>query len=146
MSRRYLGDTLDIHTGGPDNKFPHHECEIAQSESVTGLPFVRHWIHCGWLEIGGEKMSKRAGPCSRSRSCLEKGYTGADLRLYLLRTHYRSPLPFDLSLLDEAAKTRTSSTTSCTTRMASVLKARTSPRWRRRSSARRDFAAALETT
>ena len=61
MSRKYLGDTLDIHTGGPDNKFPHHECEIAQSESVTGVPFVRHWIHCGWLEIGGEKMSKRAG-------------------------------------------------------------------------------------
>jgi cysteinyl-tRNA synthetase len=106
MSRKYLGDTLDIHTGGPDNKFPHHECEIAQSESVTGVPFVRHWIHCGWLEIGGEKMSKRAGALYTVPELVERGYTGADLRLYLLRQHYRSPLPFDLALLDEAARTR----------------------------------------
>jgi len=106
MSRKYLGDTLDIHTGGPDNKFPHHECEIAQSECVTGKPFVRHWIHCGRLEIGGEKMSKRAGALFTIPELIEKGYSGADLRLYLLRTHYRSPLPFDLALLDEAAKTR----------------------------------------
>ncbi len=106
MSRRYLGDTLDIHTGGPDNKFPHHECEIAQSECVTGTTFVRHWLHCGWLEIGGEKMSKRAGALFTIPELIEKGYTGADLRLYLLRTHYRSPLPFDLSLLDDAARTR----------------------------------------
>ena len=76
MSRKYLGDTLDIHTGGPDNKFPHHECEIAQSESVTGMPFVRHWIHCGWLEIGGEKMSKRAGALYTIPELIEKGYTG----------------------------------------------------------------------
>ena len=76
MSRKYLGDTLDIHTGGPDNKFPHHECEIAQSECVTGKPFVRHWIHCGWLEIGGEKMSKRAGALFTIPELIEKGYIG----------------------------------------------------------------------
>jgi len=106
MSRKYLGDTLDIHTGGPDNKFPHHECEIAQSECVTGETFVRCWVHCGWLEIAGEKMSKRAGALYTVPELVEMGYSGADLRLYLLRQHYRSPLPFDLALLDEAAKTR----------------------------------------
>jgi cysteinyl-tRNA synthetase len=106
MSRKYLGDTLDIHSGGPDNKFPHHECEIAQSECVTGKTFVRHWVHCGWLEIGGEKMSKRAGTLYTIPELVLKGYTGADMRLYLLRQHYRSPLPFDLALLDEAEKTR----------------------------------------
>ncbi len=107
MSRKYLGDTLDVHTGGPDNKFPHHECEIAQSESVTGVPFVRHWVHCGWVEIGGEKMSKRAGVLYTIPDLLEMGYSGADLRLYLSKQHYRSPLPFDLDLLDEAKRIRT---------------------------------------
>ena len=106
MARKYLGDRLDIHTGGPDNKFPHHECEIAQSESVTGERFVETWIHCGWLEIAGQKMSKRAGTLYTIPELVEKGYSGEDLRLYLLRQHYRSPLPFDLALIDEAAKTR----------------------------------------
>jgi cysteinyl-tRNA synthetase len=106
MSRRYLGDTLDIHTGGPDNKFPHHECEIAQSESVTGQPFVRYWVHCGWVEIGGRKMSKREGQLYTVPELAEMGYAGADVRLYLIRTHYRAPLPFDLALLDEARTIR----------------------------------------
>ncbi|MGH0029976.1 MAG: DALR domain-containing protein, partial [Myxococcota bacterium] len=106
MARKYLGDTLDIHTGGPDNKFPHHECEIAQSECVTGRPFVRHWLHCGRLEIGGKKMSKREGTLFTVPDLLEKGFDGADIRLFLLRHHYRSPLPFDLESLEDAKKTR----------------------------------------
>jgi cysteinyl-tRNA synthetase len=145
MSRKYLGDTLDIHTGGPDNKFPHHECEIAQSECVTGVPFVRHWIHCGWLEIGGEKMSKRAGALYTVPELIEKGYTGADLRLYLLRTHYRSPLPFDLALLDEAAKTRTKLDHFVGYEMAERPAGPDRPDVARAiETARRDFAAALD--
>jgi cysteinyl-tRNA synthetase len=106
MARRYLGDTLDIHTGGPDNKFPHHECEIAQSESVTGLPFARYWVHCGRLELGGRKMSKREGALFTVPDLLAQGYAGRDVRLYLIKHHYRAPLPFELALLDEAARTR----------------------------------------
>ncbi|MHC4971468.1 MAG: cysteine--tRNA ligase [Planctomycetota bacterium] len=106
MSRKYLGDTFDIHSGGPDNIFPHHECEIAQSESVTGKTFVRHWVHCGWLTIGGEKMAKRAGKFYSIPELLDMGYAGADIRLYLLKGHYRTPLPFKLELLDEAKQVR----------------------------------------
>jgi len=106
MGRKYLGDTLDVHTGGPDNKFPHHECEIAQSECVTGHPFVRYWLHCGRLEIGGAKMSKSKGTLFTVPDLLEKGFAGADVRLFLLRTHYRAPLPFDESSLTDAARTR----------------------------------------
>jgi cysteinyl-tRNA synthetase len=106
MARRYLGDTLDIHTGGPDNKFPHHECEIAQSECVTDKPFVRTWVHCGRLELAGRKMSKREGTLFTIPDLLAQGYSGRDVRLYLLKHHYRAPLPFELSLLDEAARTR----------------------------------------
>jgi len=106
MAGKYLGETLDIHTGGPDNKFPHHECEIAQSESVNEKPFVRYWVHCGWLEIGGAKMSKSKGRLFTIPELLEMGYDGADVRLFLLRSHYRAPLPFDLDLLDEAKRMR----------------------------------------
>lgn len=106
MARKYLGDTLDIHTGGPDNKFPHHECEIAQSEAETGETFARHWVHCGRLEVGGQKMSKRAGTLFTVPDLIEQGFDGADLRLYLLRHHYRAPIPFDTELLADAKKTR----------------------------------------
>ncbi|HVN39914.1 MAG TPA: cysteine--tRNA ligase [Myxococcota bacterium] len=106
MARRYLGDTLDVHTGGPDNKFPHHECEIAQSESVTGVPFARFWVHCGRLELAGRKMSKREGALFTVPDLLAQSYSGRDVRLYLIKHHYRAPLPFDLALLDEAARTR----------------------------------------
>jgi cysteinyl-tRNA synthetase len=106
MARKYLGDTLDVHTGGPDNKFPHHECEIAQSECETGTTFVRHWLHCGFLEISGEKMSKRAGVLYGMPDLAARGFDGADVRLFLLRHHYRAPLPFDLGLLEDAKKTR----------------------------------------
>lgn len=106
MSRKYLGDTLDIHTGGPDNKFPHHECEIAQSEGCTGKTYVRYWVHCGWLEIGGRKMSKSKGKLYTVPELLELGYTGRDLRMLMVKQHYRAPLPFDLELLDDAKKLR----------------------------------------
>ncbi len=106
MSRKYLGDTLDIHTGGPDNKFPHHECEIAQSEGCTGETYVRYWVHCGWLEIGGRKMSKSKGKLYTVPELLELGYTGRDLRMLMVKQHYRAPLPFDLELLDDAKKLR----------------------------------------
>ncbi|MFQ5845669.1 MAG: cysteine--tRNA ligase, partial [Planctomycetota bacterium] len=106
MSRKYLGDTFDIHTGGPDNIFPHHECEIAQSESVTGRTFVRTWVHCGWLTIGGKKMAKRKGELYTVPELLEMGYAGADIRLFLLKQHYRTPLPFAVELLDEAKRIR----------------------------------------
>jgi cysteinyl-tRNA synthetase len=145
MARKYLGDTLDIHTGGPDNKFPHHECEIAQSESVTGKTFVRHWIHCGRLEIGGEKMSKRAGALFTIPDLIARGYTGADLRLCLLRTHYRAPLPFDLSLLDETAKTRAKLDHFVHYEMAERPEGPDDPAVANAiETARRDFAAALE--
>ncbi|MEM8885725.1 MAG: cysteine--tRNA ligase [Planctomycetota bacterium] len=106
MSRTLLGDTLDIHTGGPDNKFPHHECEIAQSESVTGKTFVNLWMHCGWLEIGGKKMAKRAGKAYTVPELHELDYDGRDLRYLMLKQHYRAPLPFTLDLLDEAKSAR----------------------------------------
>jgi cysteinyl-tRNA synthetase len=106
MSRKYLGDTLDIHTGGPDNKFPHHECEIAQSEGCTGETYVRFWVHCGWLEIGGRKMSKSKGKLYTIPELMELGYSGKDLRMLMLKQHYRAPLPFDLEMVDEAKKIR----------------------------------------
>jgi len=108
MARKLLGDTIDIHTGGPDNKFPHHECEIAQSEAVTGKPFVKYWVHCGWLEIGGQKMAKRAGKAYTVPELVEMGYDGRDLRYLMLKQHYRAPLPFTLDLLDEARRARAS--------------------------------------
>jgi cysteinyl-tRNA synthetase len=106
MSRRLLGDTLDIHTGGPDNKFPHHECEIAQSEAVTGKPFVRFWMHCGWLEIGGKKMAKREGRAYTIPELRDLGFDGRDLRYLMIKQHYRAPLPFTLELLEEAKRAR----------------------------------------
>ncbi|MFH1024131.1 MAG: cysteine--tRNA ligase [Planctomycetota bacterium] len=106
MAMKYLGPTFDIHTGGPDNKFPHHECEIAQSECANGVPFVRTWLHNGWLEIGGEKMSKSRGALLTLPDMLARGYAGADVRFLLLRQHYRAPLPFSLELMDEAKASR----------------------------------------
>jgi len=102
MSMRYLGETFDIHTGGVDNIFPHHENEIAQSEAATGKPFVRYWLHCQHLVVEGEKMSKSKGNFYTLRDLLEKGYDPVAIRYLLLATHYRKPLNFTFEGLRNA--------------------------------------------
>ncbi len=94
MSMKYLGETIDIHTGGEDNKFPHHECEIAQSEGATGKQFVRYWLHIKHLLVDGKKMSKSLGNFYTLRDILEKGFSPRAVRYLLLSTHYRDPLNF----------------------------------------------------
>jgi cysteinyl-tRNA synthetase len=94
MSTRYLGDTLDIHGGGIDLIFPHHENEIAQSEAYSGVePFVRYWLHNGWLYLGEEKMSKSLGNIIPIAEALPK-YGSDGCRLFVLGSHYRSPLTY----------------------------------------------------
>jgi cysteinyl-tRNA synthetase len=100
MVRETLGDQIDIHGGGADLIFPHHENEIAQSESLTGkVPFVRHWVHGGVLTIGGEKMAHSADNFLTMASLLEQ-YTPTEVRFFLLRTHYRSSLMFAIDSQD----------------------------------------------
>lgn len=103
MSMKYLGSTLDIHGGGADLIFPHHENEVAQSEAYSGQPFVRYWMHNGFITVNKEKMSKSLGNFFIVRDILEK-YSGNVVRLYLLSTHYRNPLDFDDTKLEEAGK------------------------------------------
>jgi cysteinyl-tRNA synthetase len=105
MSMHYLGAEFDIHTGGEDNIFPHHENEIAQSEGVMGKPFVRNWMHCKFLIVDGQKMSKSKGNCYTLRDLLQKGYTPLAIRYLLLSAHYRSVLNFTFSGLEQAQKT-----------------------------------------
>ena len=94
MSTRYLGETLDIHGGGIDLIFPHHENEIAQTEAYTGIqPFVRYWLHNGWLYLGEEKMSKSLGNIIPIADALPK-YGSDGCRLFVLSSHYRSPLTY----------------------------------------------------
>ena len=93
MAMRYLGPTFDAHGGGEDLLFPHHECEIAQSEAGTGKPFARYWIHNGFVNLGAEKMSKSLGNVLTVASVLER-HGGEAVRLYLLQTHYRNPVEF----------------------------------------------------
>ena len=94
MSTKYLGDELDIHTGGEDNIFPHHENEIAQSEGATGKKFVRIWMHTRFLNIEGEKMSKSLGNFLKLQDIEKKGFEPLALRYLFLITHYRTPLNF----------------------------------------------------
>ena len=101
MSMKYLGETLDIHGGGLDLIFPHHENEIAQSEAYTGKPFCLHWIHNGFVSVEGEKMSKSLGNVLLIREMV-KEYHPEALRLFLLSTHYRSPIDFSRKGLEEA--------------------------------------------
>ncbi|MCX7912480.1 MAG: class I tRNA ligase family protein, partial [Dehalococcoidales bacterium] len=102
MSLKYLGEQLDIHGGGQDLIFPHHENEIAQSESFTGKkPFVRYWIHNGALQMGGEKMSKSLGNLITIRDALKK-YSADAIRLFVLGSHYRSPLTYSEEALKAA--------------------------------------------
>lgn len=94
MATALLGPQLDIHCGGVDNIFPHHEAEIAQSECCTGLTFVRYWLHCAHLMVEGQKMSKSLGNFFTLRDLLDKGWTGREIRYALLSVHYRLPLNF----------------------------------------------------
>ena len=102
MSKKYLGDTIDLHAGGEDLQFPHHENEIAQSEGLTGKTFSRYWMHNGFINIDGEKMSKSAGNFFLLRDVL-KEYDGEVLRYFLLSAQYRGPINFSRDLM-EAAK------------------------------------------
>lgn len=102
MSQRYLGPSFDIHTGGVDNIFPHHEDEIAQSEAATGQPFATYWLHCAHLLVDGQKMSKSRGNFHTLRDVLQRGYTGREVRYELLATHYRASLNFTFASLDAA--------------------------------------------
>ena len=106
MAMRYLGEQLDIHTGGEDNIFPHHECEIAQAEAATGKsPYVRFWMHNRHLRLaGGAKMSKSLGNFYTLRDLLAAGHSPTSIRFLLLSSHYRSPLTFSEEALEGAAK------------------------------------------
>jgi cysteinyl-tRNA synthetase len=102
MSMKYLGETFDLHTGGVDNIFPHHENEIAQSEGATGRPFVSTWVHAAHLMVDGEKMAKSKGNFYTLRDLQARGHDPRALRLLLLSTHYRSPLNFTFEGLARA--------------------------------------------
>ncbi len=105
MSMKYLGETIDIHTGGVDNIFPHHDCEIAQSEGVTEKQFVRYWMHTSHLLVNGQKMAKSLGNFFTLRDLLEKGYSPKAVRFLLLSAHYRTQLNFTEDGLRKAEKT-----------------------------------------
>ncbi len=102
MSMKLLGETIDIHCGGVDNMFPHHENEIAQSEGCTGHHFVRHWVHAEHLLVDHKKMSKSLGNFYTLRDLLKKEYSGPEVRYLLLSTHYRTQLNFTFAGLDAA--------------------------------------------
>jgi len=101
MSCALLGEHFDIHGGGMDLQFPHHENEIAQSEGALGKPFVNYWLHNGFLNVDNEKMSKSLGNFFTIRDVL-KSFDGETMRFFMLRTHYRSPFNFSDQLLDDA--------------------------------------------
>ncbi|MEN9343820.1 MAG: cysteinyl-tRNA synthetase [Chlamydiota bacterium] len=102
MAMKLLGTTIDIHVGGIDNLFPHHENEIAQSESYSCCRFVKHWMHAEHLLVDHKKMSKRLGNFYTLRDLLAKGYTGREVRFALLQAHYRTQLNFTFEGLDAA--------------------------------------------
>jgi cysteinyl-tRNA synthetase len=103
MVREELGDTIDIHLGGADLIFPHHENEIAQSEAATGQELARYWLHNGMVNVGGQKMSKSLGNFTTIRDLLDSGITPMTLRLFTLQAHYRKPLDFSADALEAAA-------------------------------------------
>jgi cysteinyl-tRNA synthetase len=102
MSMKYLGQSFDIHTGGVDLIFPHHENEIAQSEASTGERFVSVWLHNAHLQLGGEKMARRLGNIAKPAEVYAEGYSPAMLRYALISTHYRAPLEWGDETMDHA--------------------------------------------
>jgi cysteinyl-tRNA synthetase len=103
MSMKYLGESFDIHGGGLDNQFPHHECEIAQSESATGKPFAKYWIHNNLVTVNGQKMSKSLGNFVTLKDAFRK-FDPIVVRFFILQSHYRSPLDFSEQAIEAAAK------------------------------------------
>ena len=103
MVREELGDTIDLHLGGADLIFPHHENEIAQSEAASGKPLAHYWLHNGMVNVGGEKMSKSLGNFTTIRALLESGVSPMTLRFFVLQAHYRKPLDFVAAALEAAA-------------------------------------------
>jgi cysteinyl-tRNA synthetase len=101
MAKKYLGDTLDIHGGGQDLQFPHHECEIAQSEALTGKPFANYWLHNGYININNEKMSKSLGNGISVKELL-RNVKPQVVRYFMLSTHYRNPLNFSDETIAQA--------------------------------------------
>jgi cysteinyl-tRNA synthetase len=101
MSMKYCGNTLDLHGGGEDLIFPHHENEIAQSEGATGHPFANYWVHNGWVTLGGDKMSKSTKKFRPITEVVE-AYNPEAVRLYLMSTHYRSPIEYNEERLGES--------------------------------------------
>jgi len=101
MSMKYLGETIDIHGGGKDLKFPHHENEIAQSESATGKQFVRYWMHNGYININGEKMAKSKGNFFTVRD-ITKEFDGLAIRLFMLGAHYANPINYSKDNIEQA--------------------------------------------
>jgi len=101
MSKKYLGETIDIHAGGQDLAFPHHENEIAQSEAQNGKPFAHYWMHNGYITIDNEKMSKSKGNFFTVRDILNQ-YSGEVIRFFLLSGHYRNPINFSETLMEQA--------------------------------------------
>ncbi|MBS0620017.1 MAG: cysteine--tRNA ligase [Verrucomicrobia bacterium] len=105
MAMKILGETLDIHVGGVDNIFPHHENEIAQSEAYSCCRFVKHWLHAEHLLVDHKKMSKSLGNFFTLRDLIEKGYSGREVRYMLLQAHYRTQLNFTMHGMDGAVAT-----------------------------------------
>ncbi len=103
MAMKYLGDTIDIHGGGMENVFPHHECEIAQSSAATGKPFVKYWLHNNMVLVDGTKMSKSLGNFTTIKDALKK-YRAEQIRFFILTSHYRSPLDFSDVALEAAGQ------------------------------------------
>jgi cysteinyl-tRNA synthetase len=101
MAKRFLGETIDIHAGGPDLIFPHHENEIAQSEAASGKTFARYWMHVGYLNINNEKMSKSLGNFFTAREVMQK-FKPESVRFFMLSAHYRNPINFSPELLQQA--------------------------------------------
>jgi cysteinyl-tRNA synthetase len=102
MATTLLGEQIDLHCGGVDNIFPHHEAEIAQSEGCSGKQFVRYWLHCAHLLVEGQKMSKSLGNFYTLPDLFEKQYSGREVRYALIRVHYRAPLNFTWEGMEEA--------------------------------------------
>jgi cysteinyl-tRNA synthetase len=109
MSQKYLGDTFDIHGGGMENKFPHHECEIAQSEAATGRPFARYWLHNNMCTVDGQKMGKSLGNSIRLKEIfydghprLEQTFEPVVVKHFILTSHYRAPIDFSNTALQAA--------------------------------------------